>query len=63
MRKALNNLNSDLVRKYPDYVCRVVSEEGIWKGSSQPFSGAGNRIASDTYNLKAADYRRGHANL
>ncbi len=28
MRKALNNLNSDLVRKYPDYVCRVVSEEG-----------------------------------
>ena len=23
MRRALNNLNSDLVRDYPDYVCRV----------------------------------------
>lgn len=28
MRKALNNLNSDIVKDYPDYVCRVVSEEG-----------------------------------
>jgi type I restriction enzyme R subunit len=28
MRKVLNNLNSDLVKQYPDYVCRVVSEEG-----------------------------------
>ncbi len=28
MRRALNNLNSDLVRHYPDYVCRVTSEEG-----------------------------------
>ena len=28
MRKALNNLNSDVVKEYPDYVCRVVSEEG-----------------------------------
>jgi type I restriction enzyme R subunit len=28
MRKALNNLNADLVKQYPDYVCRVVSEEG-----------------------------------
>lgn len=28
MRKALNNLNSALVKQYPDYVCRVVSEEG-----------------------------------
>ncbi len=28
MRKALNNLNADLVKSYPDYVCRVVSEEG-----------------------------------
>ena len=23
MRKALNNLNADLVQQYPDYVCRV----------------------------------------
>lgn len=28
MRKSLNNLNADLVKSYPDYVCRVVSEEG-----------------------------------
>lgn len=28
MRKALNNCNYDLVQKYPDYVCRVVSDEG-----------------------------------
>jgi type I restriction enzyme R subunit len=28
MRRALNNLNRDLVRQHPDYVCRVVSDEG-----------------------------------
>lgn len=28
MRHMLNNLNSDLVSKFPDYVCRVTSEEG-----------------------------------
>ncbi len=28
MRRALNNLNLDLVQQYPDYVCRVTSEEG-----------------------------------
>ena len=28
MRKALNNLNDDLARHYPDYVCRVTAEEG-----------------------------------
>lgn len=28
MRKALNNCNLDLVQQHPDYVCRVVSEEG-----------------------------------
>lgn len=28
MRKALNNWNLDLAQQYPDYVCRVVSEEG-----------------------------------
>jgi len=28
MRKALNNCNADLVRQYPDYVARVVSDEG-----------------------------------
>jgi type I restriction enzyme, R subunit len=28
MRRALNNLNADLVQQHPDYVCRVTSEEG-----------------------------------
>ncbi len=28
MRRALNNLNADLVRQSPDYVCRVTADEG-----------------------------------
>ena len=33
MRQLLNNLNSDLTQTYPDYVCRVTSDEkGIGKG-------------------------------
>src|SRR5216117_226547 len=28
MRRALNNVNADLVQQYPDYVCRVTAEEG-----------------------------------
>lgn len=28
MRRALNNLNAEIVQKYPDYVCRITSEEG-----------------------------------
>src|SRR5207249_7042540 len=28
MRKALNNLNADLVKEHPDYTARVVSDEG-----------------------------------
>ena len=28
MRRALNNLNGDLVKQYPDYVCRITSDEG-----------------------------------
>jgi type I restriction enzyme R subunit len=38
MRRALNNLNDDLVKQYPDYVCRVTSEEGpIGKGHLSKF--------------------------
>ncbi len=38
MRMALNNLNSDMERKYPDYVVRVVSEEGkIGRGHLEKF--------------------------
>jgi len=28
MRRALNNLNADLTREHPDYVCRVTANEG-----------------------------------
>lgn len=28
MRRALNNLNADLVRQFPDFVCRVTADEG-----------------------------------
>jgi type I restriction enzyme R subunit len=28
MRTALSNLNADLVKEYPDYVCRVTADEG-----------------------------------
>lgn len=28
MRRSLNNLNSDLMQQYPDYVCRVTADEG-----------------------------------
>jgi len=28
MRRALNNCNADLARQFPDYVARVVSDEG-----------------------------------
>jgi len=28
MRRALTNLNADLVRQHPDYVCRVTADEG-----------------------------------
>jgi type I restriction enzyme, R subunit len=38
MRRALNNLNDDLVKQYPDYACRVTSEEGpIGKGHLSKF--------------------------
>ncbi|MBI4083928.1 MAG: DEAD/DEAH box helicase family protein [Candidatus Lambdaproteobacteria bacterium] len=29
MRRALGNLNADLMRQHPDYVCRVTSDEGF----------------------------------
>jgi type I restriction enzyme R subunit len=38
MRQALHNLNSDLTRQYPDYVCRVTADEGdIGKGHLSRF--------------------------
>lgn len=38
MRRALTNLNSDLAQQYPDYVCRITSEEGdIGRGHLSKF--------------------------
>ena len=38
MRAALSNLNADLVQQYPNYVCRVTSDEGdIGRGHMQRF--------------------------
>jgi len=38
MRQLLNNLNADLVKKYPDYVCRVTADEKeIGKGHLSRF--------------------------
>jgi type I restriction enzyme R subunit len=44
MRQALNNLNSDLVREYPDYVCRVTADEGdIGRGHLSRFQDVESR--------------------
>src|SRR5919106_504734 len=38
MRRAITNLNSDLVQQHPDYACRVTSEEGdIGRGHLSKF--------------------------
>src|SRR5216117_4068074 len=38
MRQALNNLNSTLVKKFPDYTCRVTADEGdIGRGHLSKF--------------------------
>jgi type I restriction enzyme R subunit len=45
MRAALNNLNADLVRQYPDYVCRVTADEGdIGRGHMQRFQDIETRV-------------------
>jgi type I restriction enzyme R subunit len=44
MRTALNNLNSDPVRQYPDYVCRVTADEGdIGRGHLSKFQDVESR--------------------
>jgi len=44
MRTALNNLSSDLVRQYPDYVCRVTADEGdIGRGHLSRFQDVESR--------------------
>lgn len=44
MRKALNNLNADLVKDNPDYVCRVTADEGdIGRGHLSRFQDVDTR--------------------
>lgn len=44
MRRALNNLNADLVRQFPDYVCRVTADEGdIGRGHLSRFQDVESR--------------------
>ena len=59
MRRALNNCNADLVKQYPDYVARVVSDEGdIGPVPSRPLHGAGDQDADDSHDIADAYYRR-----
>jgi type I restriction enzyme, R subunit len=45
MRRALNNANADLARQHPDYVVRIVSEEGkVGKGHLSNFADTGARL-------------------
>jgi type I restriction enzyme R subunit len=45
MRKALSNLNSDLVAQYPDYVCRVTADEGdIGRGHLSRFQDVDTKV-------------------
>jgi type I restriction enzyme R subunit len=44
MRRALNNLNDDLVREHPDYICRVTADEGdIGRGHLDRFQDVDTR--------------------
>jgi len=53
MRQAINNLCPDLSRLYPDYVVRVVSDEGdIGKGYLSRFSRISNNYSYDSNNIK-----------
>ncbi len=45
MRKALSNLNSDLVATYPNYVCRVTADEGdIGRGHLSRFQDIDTKV-------------------
>jgi len=61
MRRALNNLNADLVQRYPDYVCRVTSDEGDIGRSQHATRDRGNAFnrqrESPPANVPPARYR------
>ena len=58
MRRALNNLNADLVQQHPDYVCRVTADEGsIGRGHLSRFQDV-ERHARDPDHVADAHHRR-----
>ena len=64
MRRALNNLNDDLVQQYPDYVCRITSDEGsVGKRVAQQVSGARNGNPRDRHHVTIAHHRRRYPHL
>ena len=63
MRRQLNNLNADLVQKYPDYVCRVTADEGDIGRAPVALSGAGDQDPGHPDHLAASNHRRGRADL
>ena len=55
----LDNLNADLVQQYPDYVCRVTSDEGdIGRGHLSRFQDLETQTPGHPHHLAAADHRR-----
>ena len=55
MRRALNNLNTDLVQKNSDYVCRITAEEGaIGTRASEQISGIGINYTGYFDNIEVA---------
>src|SRR5690242_13387074 len=64
MRAALNNLNADLVRQYPDYVCRITSDEGSFgKGLLSKFQELENRDAGTRDHIAIAYNRCRYSHL
>ena len=64
MRAALNNLNADLVQQYPDYVCRITSDEGsVGKGLLSKFQELETGNSSDRYHVSIAHHRRRYPHL
>ena len=56
MRRALNNLNADLVKQFPDYVCRVTADEGdIGRGHLSRFQDVEYAIARHSDNFAIAE--------
>jgi hypothetical protein len=60
MRAALSNLSSDLVKRYPDYVCRVTADEGdIGRGHLGRFQEENERA----WQVPAAELLASNCNL